>query len=280
MSEPTAWPPPPPESTPSPPTVSTFAPPEVNSPTIGAGPAVIGWFVVWIVSNVTSALAALAFVSATGGDITSMSAWGTVVALVGQWAVIVVGLVLISKMFGSGDLRNDYGIRFKPFQRRTPGFDVLRSGRPRFDFFGFFAGIATQLILLPLLYLPLRLLWPDTFSSEQLEERSRSLVEGSSGVGLIVLALCIAIGAPLIEETMYRGLLQRSLGRPLHRVGAWLLASTIFAGVHLAPIEFPGLLVAGLVFGLGVLLKDRIGFGLAAHFGFNATAVLILLATV
>lgn len=273
MSDPASWPPPPPpQSTARPPSGVAFEAPGADdgqAVTIGAVPATLGTAVVWIVSTVVSGLVLVGWVALTDGDIESITVWGTVVALLGQWAAVLVGLWLISRMFGTGNLVVDYGIKFRPF----------RNGRIRLDFFGFFAGVATQLILVPLVYIPLQALWPDTFSNENLEERARLLVSDATGASLVVLAICISLGAPLVEEMMYRGLLQRSLQAPLHRVGAWVLVSAVFAAVHFAPVEFPGLFVGGLVFGLGVLVTNRIGWGLSAHFGFNACAMVILLAT-
>lgn len=282
MSDPSPWSPPP-----VPPGSATAPPPPyatsaaggdfdtrsgaehaTDRPTIGPGPAALGWLITWILANVASTLALLAYLAAVGDGAGSIAdgdpipLWGTITALIGQWAVTVGGVVLISNLFGTGNLVRDYGIKFAPI-----------------DLTGVLVGLAGQFLLLPLLYLPLRSWWPETFSNEKLDDRAKSLVADNVGVGLVVLVLCVALLAPVIEEVAFRGLLQRSLQRPLHRVGAWILVSAIFAGVHLTPIEFPGLFVAGLIFGLGVLFTNRIGFGIAAHFAFNASAMAVLVAT-
>ena len=70
---------------------------------------------------------------------------------------------------------------------------------------------------------------------------------------------------------MYRGLLQRSIAAASGRVPALLVTSIWFALVHPSPIEYPGLFVAGLVFGAGVPLTGRIGPSILTHAAFNAT---------
>ena len=83
----------------------------------------------------------------------------------------------------------------------------------------------------------------------------------------------VAIGAPIFEELVYRGLLQRSL---CATVGKWLglvAAAAWFSLVHLAPVEYPGLFVAGLVFGAGLVLTDRLGPSILAHIAFNVTGL-------
>lgn len=226
---------------------------------IGTLPALIVWFVAWGVAYAITAPAAVLLV---GGDLSNMTPWVAVIALLAQWATFLVAIVIASRQFGTGAPWRDVGARMRPI-----------------DLVGLPAGVFTQLAVLPLLYWPLRQLWPDAFSPEALEERSRSLIGGAGGVALVALSVCAIVGAPLVEELVYRGLVQRSMSRRLGGVGAWVVTSALFAAVHVSPVDFLGLFVAGLVFGLGVLLTGRIGFGVFAHIGFNGFAMAILIAT-
>ena len=63
---------------------------------------------------------------------------------------------------------------------------------------------------MPLVYVPLRAWWPDTFSDDRLEETARDLVDRADGAAVVVLVLVVVIGAPIVEELVYRGLLQGS----------------------------------------------------------------------
>jgi membrane protease YdiL (CAAX protease family) len=96
---------------------------------------------------------------------------------------------------------------------------------------------------------------------------------------VVLLVLIVGIGAPIVEEIFYRGLLQRSL---IRRVGArWgiALASLAFGAAHLQPLQFPALTLAGVLFGVLAHRYGRLGPAIAAHMVFNLTAVVALLVT-
>ena len=137
------------------------------------------------------------------------------------------------------------------------------------------AGVIGQVVLLPALYWPLQQIWPDTFAQDELEARARELTDAASGGTAVLLVVVVAVGAPVFEELVYRGLLQRSL---VDSVGRWpglIAAAAWFAAIHLAPIEFPGLFLAGLIFGGALHLSGRLGPAMLAHFGFNAAGLAI-----
>ena len=52
-----------------------------------------------------------------------------------------------------------------------------------------------------------------------------------------------------------------------------------FAFIHFAWVELPGLFVAGLVFGAGVVLTRRLGVAIITHAAFNAAGVAIVLSS-
>ena len=94
---------------------------------------------------------------------------------------------------------------------------------------------------------------------------------------IVLLVALVVIGAPLVEEVLYRGLLQRPA---LERFPHWLViivVAAVFALFHFRPIEFPGLFVAGLVFGVCAARTGRLGMAVAAHVAFNATGVALVL---
>lgn len=66
------------------------------------------------------------------------------------------------------------------------------------------------------------------------------------GVGVIA----IAIIAPLIEELLFRGLLQRSLMPYMPAGGAIALSAFVFAAVHMQLLALPALMALGAAFGL------------------------------
>ena len=102
----------------------------------------------------------------------------------------------------------------------------------------------------------------------------------TDGLGVVLLVLIVGIGAPIVEEIFYRGLLQRSLlKRGLPAGVAVVLTALVFAVSHQQLLQLPGLFVAGLVFGALALRAGRLGPAITAHVAFNMVTVVSLLAT-
>lgn len=138
-------------------------------------------------------------------------------------------------------------------------------------------GVITQVVLIPVMYLPLRAIWPDTFDASSLEETARGLVDAAGGARTLLLVVVVAVGAPIVEEIVYRGMIQRSAVARFGPIAGWVGAALFFAAIHLRPVEFPGLALAGAVFGLAAWRTGRIGGAIVAHAAFNATGLLTLL---
>lgn len=239
-------------------TVSASSRSDAGGTPIGVGQALGTWSVAWIGGTLIAGPAMIALLGASLGDdltIPQLSA-----ASAATWAVMVVALVVASRRFGTGDVLADYGATFKPV-----------------DVVGIPLGVATQLAVIPLLYVPLRGLWPDTFSDEQIEERARDLANRAGGWLTVLLVIVVVIGAPLVEEFVYRGLLQRSVSSAVGTGFGLVSTSAWFALVHFSPVEYPGLFVAGLVFGGCVALTGRIGPAIVTHAAFNATGLVVVL---
>lgn len=182
------------------------------------------------------------------------------IATLAGWLTFVAAVAWASSRFGSGDLVRDFAIRFAPA-----------------DALGAVVGVVGQLLLVPALYVPLRELWPSTFSKANLEDRAQDLADRAGGFDTVLLTLIVVVGAPLVEELVYRGLLQRSVMPPLGRVAGVVLVAVVFALIHLTPVEYPGLFVAGLLFGGCFALTGRLGTAIVAHAAFNATALVMVL---
>lgn len=206
----------------------------------------------WLAAQIVASL----IVVATADRSTDPSFGVTALALVGAWTTYLVGMWLASQRAGSGSMVADYGLRFRPI-------DVVGLG----------IGVLCSLVLIRIVYLPLEALWPATFSEAKLNENAQDLVDSAGGSTWTVVAV-VVVGAPLMEELFYRGLLQRSLAS---RYSDWLAVvgvAALFALVHFRPIEIPGLFVIGLVFGFAALRTGRLGMAIMIHAGFNATGIL------
>ena len=124
------------------------------------------------------------------------------------------------------------------------------------------------------MYWPLETWFPDTFTVADREENARTLYDSANGAWLVALVLIVVVGAPLVEELLYRGLLQGAFVRRVNDVLAVVVVAIWFALIHFRPVEYPGLFVVGLVLGTCALVTRRIGLGIVAHAAFNATGLI------
>ena len=143
---------------------------------------------------------------------------------------------------------------------------------------GGLAGIATQLVVIPLLYWPLLEVLDK--GVDDLEGPAQALTDRANGpADVILLVLIVGVMAAVFEEIFYRGLLQRALlKRGLHPVLAIGTTSVLFGATHFQLLQLPGLVVAGAVFGTLAYRADRLGPAIAAHLTFNMVTVIALLA--
>lgn len=222
---------------------------------ITVGVAVATWAVSWFVGNVLGSLVIAVF----GPDDSSVTApvWVTALGALALWTPILIAIREASNRFGSGSVRRDLRVSFRPL-----------------DLLGVPIGVLTQLVLLRLVYWPLEEFWPSTFSSPQLEKSARDLYDSADGLWLIVLVLIVVVGAPLVEELLYRGLLQGAFVRRIDDVVAVVLVAAWFALIHFRPVEYPGLFTIGLVLGVCALVTRRLGMSVIAHCAFNATGLI------
>jgi membrane protease YdiL (CAAX protease family) len=221
---------------------------------ITVGVAAVSWLVCWLAGNVLGSLV----IGATGheGGTSETPVWVTLLGALALWLPIVAGLREVSHRFGLGSMVDDYGLSFKPV-----------------DAVGIPIGILTQLVLVRLVYWPLETWFPDTFTVSDREENARTLYDSANGLWVVGLVLVVVVGAPLVEEMLYRGLLQGAFTRRVNEILAVVLVAGWFAVIHFRPIEYPGLFVVGLVLGTCALVTRRLGLGIVAHAAFNATGL-------
>jgi membrane protease YdiL (CAAX protease family) len=216
------------------------------------------WAVCWFVGNIVGSVivgAARSDAADTGSTVGPI--WATLIAAAALWSALVAGLVWVSGKYGTGSLTADLGLRFAPI-----------------DLVGIPLGVFCQLVLLQVVYWPLRSIWPVTFDEGRIETSARNLYDSANGAWLVGLVLVVVVGAPLVEELVYRGLLQRSVAQRLPGWIAVVLVAGWFALIHFRPVEYPGLFAFGLVLGAMALVTRRLGMAVLAHCAFNATGLL------
>jgi membrane protease YdiL (CAAX protease family) len=145
---------------------------------------------------------------------------------------------------------------------------------------GLALGVLTQLVIIPLVYIPIFAI----FGEQDVESAARNLVAAvDTPFDVAALILLTAIGAPIAEEILYRGLLHQGLvdmhldlgkaGLVLATVGSSLL----FAASHFQALQLPGLFAFAVVAASVMHWSGRLGTAIWTHVGFNLTAVVALL---
>ncbi len=140
---------------------------------------------------------------------------------------------------------------------------------------GLLIGFGAQIVAVPIIYVMLFY-----FTGEQdVSEAARELTDrAATPLDVVLLLVIVVVGAPIVEELFFRGLLLRSIERRFGSTVALIGSSVIFAAVHFQLLQFPALLMFGLLAGWLTLRTGRLGPAVWAHVGFNLVTVLALLA--
>ena len=199
--------------------------------------------------------------SVTGGDGNAAANPTTLVlalSALGLWLPFVFMLRWVARRAGK-DVRTYFGLSFA-----------------KIDWLGIPLGIFCQVVLMNVVNWPLNKWWPNTFNPQRIETRARDMVDAAHGAWFVVLFLIVVVGAPLVEELVYRGFIQGGLQARLGSTWALIITAAWFTIVHLEPIEFPGLFAFALVLGLCYRRTQRLGLSMVTHLAFNATGLLLV----
>lgn len=160
---------------------------------------------------------------------------------------------------------------------------ILRRDRPGWSLrskltdipLGVATGLLLHIPLLPIVVILMQLV----FGEFEPSGRALNLVEGasSSPFTLLLLIVSVAIGAPVVEELFYRGLVQPALIRMTNVPVGIAIASLIFGAVHFSLVELIPLSVVGLAFGILAHRTGRLMPAIIGHMTFNAFTLVALL---
>lgn len=217
----------------------------------------------WLSAYLLATLLAVAFqLLVDSKDLTGDNAptWAFAATAIALWIPNVAMLFVVSNRRGTGNFRRDFSFTFH-----------------RRDLLGIPIGILSQLLLVGAVTWPFRLIFPDSFSNDSIDKRANDLVDAAHGYWIILLAVIVTIGAPVIEELVFRGFIQGGLQGQFRQTTALLIGATWFTIVHANPIEFPGLFAFGIVLGLCFIKTHRLGMSVWAHMAFNATALILVI---
>ena len=167
---------------------------------------------------------------------------------------------------GMGSVAQDYGLSLRPW----PDIPL-----------GIVAGVASQYLLVPVVEAPLLPFVHHLYS--RLGHPAQSLTGDAFGTGLVVLAVLVCVGSPVVEELFFRGLLLRSLLGSFDKSGPRLgpalsivVTALVFALVHFEALQFLGLAGFGIVLGLLAWRTGRLGPSIVAHMAFNTVTIIAI----
>jgi membrane protease YdiL (CAAX protease family) len=205
-------------------------------------------------------MVALALTGRGDVDQTQIPIWATAVAVTAMWSVFLIAIP-----------------RYLPYEEPSNKRSFSRSISLRDVVIGVPLGFASQFILMNMVNWPLMQLFPDSFSSDEISQRATDLTNTAPGAWVIVLILVVAVGAPIVEEIVYRGAVQTHLQKTAGTAVALIGTAVLFAAIHMSLIEFPGLFAFALVLGITRLRSDTLGLPIVTHMSFNAAGLILVL---
>lgn len=222
----------------------------------------MGLMVASIVAGIVAALPLGIVATILGDESTAITATVAVfypVAFAGFWW----SSRLLSRRFGTGDMRVDFG--WRRFRKADLGWGALA---------GIGAVVAQGLVGLVF--------------TRPADDSYREAVFGTDPgvVMLVVMAFAVVIGAPLFEELLFRGPVMRSLVDRFGAVTGVILQGAVFALYHivgdprLATLWYlMPLFVVGVIFGAAAQRTGRMATSQVAHAVMNLIAFVALVAT-
>ncbi|MBV8463606.1 MAG: CPBP family intramembrane metalloprotease [Acidimicrobiales bacterium] len=172
-------------------------------------------------------------------------------------------MVIASKKNGTGSLSTDFGLSLPTSK------DVG---------FGLAGGVLGRVI--PLVLLVIIVLLGQGFGAPNSASRTILGIQPSGTFAWVTVFVLVVIGAPLVEELFFRGLVQGAFSRRIGPVAAIFVTAVIFCFAHVlsegpaAPVQlFPMAVV------LGYLRHHtgRLAAGMVAHATFNASLFMLFL---
>jgi hypothetical protein len=106
------------------------------------------------------------------------------------------------------------------------------------------------------------------------EELTKVLIRADSPVELLAVVLVVAVAPAIVEELLFRGLIQKIFERLMSPIVSAILAGTIFGLYHMNPFEVVPLIGLGVFFGLLRYRSQSLLLPMSAHFLNNLMAVL------
>ena len=188
--------------------------------------------------------------------------WLNIVSVVALWAGLISSVVWARHLYGPLFERDFFTVRWWRTQRSDLLYLVV--------------GVLIQIVV-GLVYLP--------FHAKSVGNPTRELLGTAHGWQILLICLTASVGAPIVEEIFFRGLL---LGSLQSVPAAWfaqrfrgalpiVVSGLLFAAAHAQGVQFAGLAIAGVSLAVIRRAEGRIAPSIFAHAGFNAIALIVTL---
>ena len=231
--------------------------PAPRPPRWGLGDFLVGVFGGYALASLIAAI----WYAVSGDDELDLA--GQAVSQMGLWTGMVGAAVVASHRKGAGTLAEDFGLRGK-------WSDVG---------LGLLVALAVQILVLPGIAYLLRPLLGEPEVSGPVQD----LLDKSQGLAFVGLILSVAVGAPIVEELFFRGLLLRSLQRRVPDWAAVVVSAVAFGIAHGSALPVEGVLLVmisltafGAILAIMAIRTGRLGASIVTHAVFNLFTLLYL----
>jgi uncharacterized protein len=178
---------------------------------------------------------------------------------IGLWAALGGTCVLVSRVYGTGRLSEDFGLRFD----RS---DVA-------------VGIGASILLVIV-----AAVIGGLFAHTSLRGSNTGIIDRQDGntVGVVIVALVAAVGAPVFEELFFRGFLRRALASRIGGAAIWVQALLFGFAHYQFDVGWQNISVMVAITGLGTVLgyvaqrTGRLAAGMIGHGMFNLFVTLVI----
>ncbi len=243
-----------------PPPPGALPPPPPGASGATAGNVLSTWLLSFIVIQVATVVVLVGTGYADDVDNVPMSVNTVLVSL--MWAVQLVAVAWWANRSMRTTLTAATGLRVLP---RDASWIVV--------------GLACQFVLVPIVNWPLSRLFPDEFSAEKIARRAEELADSAPGAWFVVLAIVVVVGAPVIEEIVYRGMVQKGFVSSWGPTAGVVVTAALFAAIHMSWAETPALFAFALVLGVAAHRTGRLGPAIITHMAFNLAGLVMVAAT-
>jgi hypothetical protein len=205
----------------------------------------------------------IAYATGHPGPIDVNGPWLLLASQLALWVGFVGAVVVASRRNGTGRLSVDYGLSWPRLKDLWLGLAGGVLGR-----------------ILPLIALICIVVAGSGFGTPNAAAPTILGVTPSGTAGWVVVISLAVVGAPIVEELFFRGLLQGAFTRRIGAVPALFVTAIIFSFAHVlneGPLAPLVLFPAAVVLGYLRYRTGKLAAGMVAHAAFNASLFLLFL---